>query len=175
MAKKVKDDPRRSKTADDCELPSCDSDKDATEVGGDYESEEFNFAASQLIDQEETKESTWSARTNFTADSPYFDAFCDSELHSMDMLSETLRDIAARAKTFTKTGLMMSEATQRLAMACKLKRENGDEEDVSNEQRLIRERRNAIGYEMAGTLELLGEVRKMEQASNLRYELILLS
>lgn len=58
----------------------------------------------------------------------------------------------------------MSQATQRLANACKLKH-GGDDEDIepsehgqSFDNGLYDRRKKAIGDEMAGILELLGEV-----------------
>jgi hypothetical protein len=106
------------------------------------------------------------AGTSFTADSPYFDAFCQSELSSLDTLSTTLGEISIRAKIFAQTGTMMSQATLRLANACKLKH-GGDDEDLEPSERgglvavdpaLYTRRKKAIGDEMAGALELLGEV-----------------
>lgn len=104
------------------------------------------------------------AGTSFTADSPYFDAFCQSELSSLDVLSTTLTEISMRAKIFAQTGAMMSQSTQRLANACKLKH-GGDDEDTepsengpSVDTELYNRRKKAIGAEMAGILELLGEV-----------------
>jgi hypothetical protein len=106
------------------------------------------------------------AGTSFTADSPYFDAFCQSELSSLDVLSTTLNEISIRAKIFAQTGAMMSQATLRLANACKLKH-GGDDEDLEPSERgglvavdpaLYKRRKKAIGDEMAGALELLCEV-----------------
>jgi hypothetical protein len=107
------------------------------------------------------------AGTSFTADSPYFDAFCQSELAALDTLSTTLNEISMRAKIFAQTGSMMSQATLRLANACRL-RHGGDDEDLEPSERsgaltvdpiLYERRKTAIGDEMAGALELLGEVR----------------
>jgi hypothetical protein len=107
------------------------------------------------------------AGTSFTADSPYFDAFCQSELAALDVLSTTLGEISMRAKIFAQTGSMMSQATLRLANACRL-RHGGDDEDLEPSERsgalnvdpiLYERRKKAIGDEMAGALELLGEVR----------------
>lgn len=128
----------------------------------------------------------WSARTSFTADSPYFDAFLDSEMDSLGTLSETLNGIAARTRTFVKQGAVMSEATRRLGLACKLRSSdyeygsgttadyssdnneaaaataninNSSEDGMATEEELTQRRRRAVGEEMAGILELLGEVR----------------
>lgn len=122
-----------------------------------YKSEEFEGVTEIKHPPEKN---SWNARTSFTADSPYFSAFCDSEIHSLNILCETLTEIAVRAKTFSKTGAIMCEATRRLAMACKLERPTDEEktDEGMDEQQAKKLRRKAIGEEMAQTLELLGEV-----------------
>lgn len=154
-----------------------------------YESDEFHVLESQLVMAEQTDAvapaatahegfsalsppntpDSWSARTSFTADSPYFDAFVDSETQSLGVLSETLNGIAARTRTFVKQGAIMCEATRRLGLACKLRSSDYSSSDddavassddgVVTEEELTQQRRNAVGEEMAGILELLGEVR----------------
>jgi hypothetical protein len=102
---------------------------------------------------------------SFTADSPYFTAYVDKEMKSLSTLSETLRDISARAKTFGKCGKLMSEATRRLSQSCKLQPHNeelGSLEELEwseKEQRRMRERRKSVGDEMGQVLTVLGEVR----------------
>jgi hypothetical protein len=129
-----------------------------------------NKAGVEVLDDNNNNSSVpWSARTSFTADSPYFDAFCDSEIRSLRMLSDTLNGIAAKTKTFVKQGAMMSEASRRLAQACKLRSSDyynseddlprSDDGDVTEEE-LTQQRRSAVGEEMAGILELLGEVSR---------------
>ena len=149
-----------SNTDEDTELPSYDGQSaDETEVSDTDDA--FPVLKSQLIDQEsKPKENVGSTRTSFTADSPYFDAFCESEIHSLNLLSSTLGDISTRAKIFAQTGAMMSEATRQLAVACKLRHgfEVEDDDDVPDDA-LVDRRKEAIGKEMAGILELLGEVR----------------
>ena len=118
------------------------------------------------LESDPAKNVAWSARTSFTADSPYFDAFCDSEIRSLGILSETLHEIVARSKTLVKQGIIMSEATRRLGLSCKLHSSDysSDDETQSDdgavtEEELSQLRRSAVGEEMAGILELLGEVR----------------
>jgi len=128
---------------------------ESAQQGGDHGQQGVDAAA----------DNDWSPRTSFTADSPYFDAFCDGEIGSLNMLSDTLGDISHKARIFVKAGAMMSEATRRLAMACKLRRdaseENLDESSGLTEEEMIKQRRGAVGEEMASILELLGEVRLM--------------
>lgn len=134
---------------------------DDTDVA--FEDDAEDFALPSAGDLEESPPHV-EAGTSFTADSPYFDAFCQSEIASLEVLSTTLSEISMRAKIFSQTGAMMSQATQRLANACKLKH-GGDDEDIepsehgqSFDNGLYDRRKKAIGDEMAGILELLGEV-----------------
>ena len=64
---------------------------------------------------------SFSARTSFTAESPYFTSYVETEMRQVQILSQTLQDISARAKTFGKCGALMAEATRRLALACRLR------------------------------------------------------
>ena len=67
-----------------------------------------------------------------------------------------------RAKIFSQTGAMMSQATSQLAQACRLRHEassTADEDEATFTENLYNERKEAVGDEMAGILELLGEVR----------------
>ena len=111
-------------------------------------------------------EAPWNSRTSFTADSPYFDAFVSSEMESFNVLADTLNGIATHTRAFVKQGAIMSDVTKRLSLACKLRSPDFSEDESSEndsaanvEDDMIRQRRNAIGEEMAGILELLGEVR----------------
>mmetsp|Transcript_22058 Transcript_22058/g.32847 ORF Transcript_22058/g.32847 Transcript_22058/m.32847 type:complete len:869 (-) Transcript_22058:3744-6350(-) len=103
------------------------------------------------------------ARTSFTADSPYYTSYVEQEMRQLQVLSETLRDISARAKTFGKCGALMAEATRRMALACRLKPSTvpGDEEEEARQDRedtIVSERREAVGDDMATVLFTLGEV-----------------
>ncbi|KAL7545384.1 hypothetical protein ACHAWF_008735 [Thalassiosira exigua] len=121
---------------------------------------------------------------SFTSDSPYLRSYVDREMRSLVVLTETLRDISARARTFGKCGALMAEATRRLSGACRLNvpgsgsgggssgggggagnggregggegGEGGAEEDEA--LRLARERRQSVGDEMASVLGVLGEI-----------------
>ena len=114
----------------------------------------------------EKAEAPWNSRTSFTADSPYFDAFVTSEMESFNVLADTLNGIASHTRAFVKQGALMSDVAKRLSLACKLRSPDHFSDDESDndpeenaEDDLIRQRRNAVGEEMAGVLELLGEVR----------------
>jgi hypothetical protein len=153
-----------------------------------YETEDFQVLESQLVVDEPTdatgirengeaspslpapgkEELPWNARTSFTADTPYFDAFVSSELQSFNVLTETLNGIAAHTRAFVKQGAVMSDVAKRLSLACKLRSTDVSDDDTADsdevaanlEEELVQQRRNAIGEEMAGILELLGEVRQ---------------
>lgn len=121
---------------------------------------------------------TFSARTSFTADSPYYTSYVETEMRQVQVLSQTLQEISARAKTFGKCGALMAEATRRLALACRLKPSNPnninnnnsnhnsnnnayDDEDGKNggdEDKVVKERQEAVGEEMMVVLSTLGEV-----------------
>lgn len=112
----------------------------------------------------EDKPKTINPRTSFTADSPYFTAFCDNEIRSLNSLTETLRDISSRTKTFCQTGELMAEAMQRLAKSCKLRRDILEDEDDDPEL-VYQARRKAVGEEMAVLLENLGDVSELTYIS----------
>lgn len=113
----------------------------------------------------EKAEVPWNSRTSFTADSPYFDAFVTSEVESFNVLADTLNGIASHTRAFVKQGAMLSDVAKRLSLACKLRSldhfsdDESDNPEENAEDDLIRQRRNAVGEEMTGVLELLGEVR----------------
>ena len=91
-------------------------------------------------------------------------------MRSLNTLTETLRDVSARAKTFGKCGALMSEATRRLSQACKLEVPMGggeEENEVDNgsgggrlekERSLMKERRKSVGEDMVNVLGVLGQV-----------------
>ena len=114
------------------------------------------------------------ARTSFTADSPYYTSYVEKEMRQVEVLSETLKDISARAKTFGKYGALMAESTRQLSSACRLEKQrtttggtgaSDDEGDESiskrqeEEDRGFEERRDSVGEEMTSVLTLLAEVR----------------
>lgn len=109
----------------------------------------------------------WTARNSFTADSPYFGAFCDAEVKQLHVLSDSLREIATRTQTLTKTGYVMSHAAQRLAAACKFQSLSPPPEEETAEEKEARVaavrlnrhvRQQAVGEEMASFLQVLGDV-----------------
>jgi hypothetical protein len=87
-------------------------------------------------------------------------------MESFNVLADTLNGIATHTRAFVKQGAIMSDVAKRLSLACKLRSPDySDDESCENdpatnaEEDMIRQRRNAVGEEMAGILELLGEVR----------------
>jgi len=174
------DPPAASSHADDADVRSVDT---ADKTESEYEMEgDYNVLQTQIVDTQTSEEAAqaqledpdWSARTSFTADSPYFDAFCEGEIGSLNVLSETLGDISQKARIFVRTGAMMSEATRQLALACQLRRDVVDdnnnnfnnnaaasEEFGLSEEEMQKQRRDAVGEEMASILELLGQVRML--------------
>jgi hypothetical protein len=117
-----------------------------------------------LLGKDGDDSNDWSPHNSFLADSPYFNAFVENDVKSLSVLVETLQDISARTKTFSKCGALMAESTRRLSFSCRLKRDNDLSEDMTEkekenrEAKLNKERRRALGNEMADLLELLGEV-----------------
>ena len=116
---------------------------------------------------------------SFTSDSPYLQSYIDREMHDLHVLTETLRDISARARTFGKCGALMAEATRRLSGACRLNpvssgnngpssssdnnNNNGTSKDDTTNSNdhlaaIMTERRQSIGDEMVSVLSVLGEI-----------------
>ena len=96
-------------------------------------------------------------------------------MRNLVVLTETLRDISARARTFGKCGALMAEATRRLSSACRLNPPSSNsgtgsggrngEEDFSAvtsesevQMRVMQERQESIGDEMTSVLSVLGEI-----------------
>ena len=153
-------------------------DKSIHSTGNNHTRNQNNVAHGASAEEEEEEADDWSPRTSFTADSPYFDAFCEGEIGSLNMLNETLCDISQKTRAFVKAGAIMCEATRQLARACKLKRDMAEEQHSHNnnngssgeeweisEEEMQKQRRQAVGEEMANILELLGEVRALGNAS----------
>jgi hypothetical protein len=107
------------------------------------------------------------AQNSFSADSPYFSSYVENELQSMTIMNDTLKDIAGRTKTFGKCGALMSEATRRLALACRLRRpyvvEDEKEMEAQEQEREmeVNDRRRAVGEDMASLLAVMSEVSDM--------------
>eukprot|EP00579_Thalassiosira_antarctica_P017590 CAMPEP_0201928000 /NCGR_PEP_ID=MMETSP0903-20130614/19951_1 /ASSEMBLY_ACC=CAM_ASM_000552 /TAXON_ID=420261 /ORGANISM="Thalassiosira antarctica, Strain CCMP982" /LENGTH=289 /DNA_ID=CAMNT_0048466345 /DNA_START=79 /DNA_END=945 /DNA_ORIENTATION=+ len=109
-----------------------------------------------------------SAIPSFTSESPYLSSYIDREMRNLVVLTETLRDISARARTFGKCGALMAEATRRLSSACRLNPSGsgavggngGEGETGENDEQLgvINERRESVGEEMTSVLSVLGEI-----------------
>ena len=105
-------------------------------------------------------------QNSFSADSPFFSSYVDNEVNSMMIMNDTLRDIAGRTKTFSKCGALMSEATRRLALSCRLRRpyvpsEDEKEEEMAERHREmeVAQRKRAVGDDMASLLGVMSEVR----------------
>jgi Putative GTPase activating protein for Arf len=163
----------------------------AVATGGDSNDSPSSCAENNVAIPEALRDSTniheqqqqWnheiSPNASLTQDSPYYDVFCHREVNQLDILTETLREIATRTQTFSKTSRLMSEAAQRLAASCQTascKQPNGnksnssdngktDEEEKSNEQQQQqpldyhnRRRRQALGEPMAALLDVLSDV-----------------
>jgi hypothetical protein len=103
-------------------------------------------------------------QNSFSADSPYFSSYVDNEMKQMEIMSDTLKDIAARTKTMGKCGALMSESTRRLALACRLRRPYvvEDERDAAEQERQqdldVTARRRAVGEDMTSLLGVMSEV-----------------
>jgi len=91
-------------------------------------------------------------------------------MNNLSILARTLRDISAKAKTFGKCGALMSEATRRLSMSCKLQSPNDDgsadlegpdgevSKSAERERALRMQRKVSLGEEMTGVLAILGQI-----------------
>lgn len=144
---------------------------DAEMIGPSAPLDESSSVAPSFVEEFELefKSNPRSAQTSFTADTPYYTSYVESEMRHLTTLTDTLKDISARAQTFGKCGVLMSEATRRLSMSCKLrpndsaapKEESSDEEEKrqEEEERMVAERRASVGEEMGSVLHVLGEVR----------------
>ncbi len=116
------------------------------------------------------------AQNSFSADSPYYESYVENELRNMAILHDTLHDIASRTKTFGKCGNLMSEATRRLALSCRLRRPYTaeDEKDIAIQERRMKqdvaERRSALGDEMVSLLGVMSDVSDMCNAITFSYE-----
>lgn len=109
----------------------------------------------------------WTARNSFTADSPYFNAFCDAEVKQLHTMSDALREISRNTQALTQTGVAMAHAAQHLSASCKFQSVVDippDETTIEKDQRLhamkMRRhlRKQAVGDEMASFLQVLGDV-----------------
>lgn len=133
------------------------------------ESTVTNTSPDEVSDHQQnrtTPQKKKSTKSSFTADSPYFSAYVDKEVQSLSMLTDTLRDIAIRARKVGQCGAAMADATRRLSISCKLQeplfedREGMSEEAKEREEILFLERRESVGEEMEHSLRLLSEVRR---------------
>ena len=101
-------------------------------------------------------------KRSFLAESPYFSAFVEKEMHELDIVTDILNDISARTMSFTKYGTLMADATHRLSLSCRLRREEASQEQVRLSQQQmdveLEKRRHAIGPEISDLLGILGEV-----------------
>ena len=126
-------------------------------------------------DAAQTPGHKWKARTNFTADSPYYSSFCDAEVNNLKVLCDTLYDISSKTRTFCKTGFLMSDASRRLSLACKLRTDDGNDsgdDDLAAAERaeqIITIKRQAIGEEMTDILQHLGDV--LEQTATAQFSM----
>lgn len=146
--------------------------RDSSQDEGDIiESNDEDVISPSKTDDEFGETVPHSSLPSFTSSSPYLSSYVSREMRNLHILTDTLRDISARARTFGKCGALMAEATRRLSSACRLgsvekdaeqTARPGDEEgrlqeseETTEEERL---RRESIGEEMTATLALLGEI-----------------
>lgn len=128
---------------------------------------ETEAAATKAEDQPPKKDAgtaNANVQNSFSANSPYYSSYVENEMRSMNIMHDTLKDIAARTKTFGKCGALMSESTRRLALACRLRRpytvENDqDKKEIERQHEMeVAERRRAVGDDMASLLSVMSEV-----------------
>ena len=102
-------------------------------------------------------------RTSFTADSPYFSSFCEKEIVALTTMSDALKEISSNTKSYVQTGVMLVDATRRLAASCRLHRElamDVDDEERAEEEATFQLRKQAVGEEMVTLLGLLSYVSR---------------
>ena len=133
---------------------------------------------------QETETTPTSSLPSFTSSSPYLSSYVSREMRNLHILTDTLRDISARARTFGKCGALMAEATRRLSCACRLgsveknaaektvnmgeessTTQSGATSEISSEEERLR--RESVGEEMTMTLALLGEILESLASSQL--------
>jgi hypothetical protein len=137
------------------------SSDDVEKIDSAYLMEPTDDDDNGIVDAPTATAATINERTSFTADSPYFSSFCDNEVKSLHILHDALVEIAARTKTFVRTGELMSEATRRLALSCRLRKDVGadaEQEEKMNEEEMVQHRIEAVGEGMTKLLGLLGDV-----------------
>jgi len=146
------------------------STNDSKEQSSEAESETASDGDSAAKSGHERSSSTGSAAassaTSFIADSPYFDAFTNAEIQSLAVMGETLHGISEKARTLTRTGTFMSEASQRLAQCCKLRGgfplepvEGKSPEEMKHlEEEVYQHRKMAIGDDMTKLLMVVGSL-----------------
>mmetsp|Transcript_42996 Transcript_42996/g.103973 ORF Transcript_42996/g.103973 Transcript_42996/m.103973 type:complete len:874 (+) Transcript_42996:219-2840(+) len=133
-----------------------DADADANGGGGG--------GSTSTDDNNDNKDTNNNVQNSFSADSPYFSSYVGNEMKQMELMNDTLKDIAARTKTMGKCGALMSESTRRLALACRLRRPYSadDERDASEQERQqeadVAARRRAVGEDMASLLGVMSEM-----------------
>lgn len=117
------------------------------------------------IKRDEGKVPNAEAQNSFSANSPFFTSYVENEVRSMAIMNDTLRDISGRTKTFSKCGALMSEATRRLALACRLRRPyivSEDQKEMETQEqrreREVAERRRAVGEDMTSLLAVMSEM-----------------
>mmetsp|Transcript_9242 Transcript_9242/g.13860 ORF Transcript_9242/g.13860 Transcript_9242/m.13860 type:complete len:924 (-) Transcript_9242:1060-3831(-) len=127
--------------------------------------------APREVSSKSTKNESAYVVPSFTSDSPYLQSYIDREMRNLNVLTDTLRDISARARTFGKCGALMAEATRRLSSSCRLNPQTGsskspqtndnveeDSSDREDQHRIMKERRESVGEEMTNVLAVLGEI-----------------
>jgi hypothetical protein len=138
--------------------------KSASAEGVLSANEQKRMSRTLNIDENPVDKTNSNVQNSFSADSPYYESYVENEMKSMHIMNDTLRDIAARTKTFGKCGALMSESTRRLALACKLRRpyvveDEKDAEEIERQHEMeVAERRRAVGEDMASLLAVMSEV-----------------
>jgi len=102
----------------------------------------------------------WSHKRSFLAESPYFSAFVEKEMHELNIVTSVLEDISNRTRDFTRYGHLMADATLKLSLSCRLRKEEAEHTRTFSPHQAdqeIEKRRAAIGPEISDLLGILGE------------------
>ena len=171
----TKDSPRRSISMDSSGRSSNSTSSGSNGTGRQATGPERSSISSTLV----------SSSTSFTAESPYYTAFCTAELQSLAVMGDTLQGIAEKARTWTRTSTLMCEAAGRLSQCCKLQQPTPNMEAILEgktprqvqqlQESIHQHRRLAVGEDMASLLVHVGSVRNQcleinqsQQSSNRR-------
>lgn len=130
-------------------------------------SDNSNSNDSRNDSTQQQQSSSYNCTNDFFADSPYFTAFVEQEIRSIDVYNSTIRDIIQSNAKYVKAGDEFGMAMRRLAMSYKLQTQEYNDDTCTTSRdggtgyvnlKKVQEKRNALGTDMANHLGLIGEL-----------------